>query len=50
MQDGLAPTDAAESATLLHLPAGAYTTIVSGVGGGTGIGLAEFFDLQAPAD
>ena len=34
MQDGLAPTDAAESATLLHLPAGAYTTIVSGVGGG----------------
>jgi len=50
MQDGLAPTDAAESATLLHLPAGAYTTIVSGVGGGTGIGLAEFFDLQAPVD
>jgi hypothetical protein len=50
MEDGLAPTDAAESATLLHLPAGAYTTIVSGVGGGTGIGLAEFFDLGASAD
>jgi hypothetical protein len=50
MQDGLAPTNAAESATLLRLPAGAYTTIVSGVGGDTGIGLAEFFDLQAPTD
>jgi len=50
LEDGLAPTDAAESATLLHLPAGAYTTIVSGVGGATGIGLAEFFDLQATTD
>jgi arylsulfate sulfotransferase len=49
MQDGLAPTDAAEAATLLQLPTGAYTTIVSGTGGGTGIGLAEFFDLR-PAD
>ena len=45
MQNGLAPTDAAESATVLHLPAGAYTAIVSGVNGGTGIGLVEVYDL-----
>lgn len=50
MQDGLAPTDPLEAATLLRLPAGAYTTTVSGVDGGTGVGLAEFFDLQAPGD
>jgi arylsulfate sulfotransferase len=41
----LAPTDAAEAATILHLPAGAYTTIVNGVGRATGIGLIEIFDL-----
>lgn len=50
MQVGLAPTDALEAATLLHLPAGAYTSIVSGVNGATGIGLTEVFDLQAPTD
>ncbi|MBA3607150.1 MAG: aryl-sulfate sulfotransferase [Chthoniobacterales bacterium] len=50
-QNGLAPSDDAESATLLHLPAGAYTTIVSSSSGAdTGIGLVEFYDLQAPAD
>jgi arylsulfate sulfotransferase len=41
----LAPTDAAEAATILHLPAGAYTTIVNGTSGETGIGLVEVFDL-----
>jgi hypothetical protein len=41
----LAPTDAAEAATILHLPAGAYTTIANGAGGATGIGLVEIFDL-----
>lgn len=50
MQAGLAPTNALEAATLLHLPAGAYTTIVSGVNGGSGIGLVEFFDLEASTD
>ncbi len=50
MQNGLAPTDDAESATILRLPAGAYTAIVSGASGDTGIGLAEFFDLETPAD
>jgi hypothetical protein len=47
-QNGLAPTDAAESATILHLPAGTYTAIVTGADGATGVGLAEVFDLSAP--
>jgi arylsulfate sulfotransferase len=42
---GLAPTDPAESATILHLPAGAYTTIVSGANGAEGVGLVEVYDL-----
>jgi len=49
-QRGLAPTDAAEAATILHLPAGAYTAIVNGTGGETGTGLVEFFDLQTSTD
>ncbi len=44
-QNGLAPTDDAESATVLHLTAGSYTTIVSGVDGGTGTGLVEAYTL-----
>lgn len=44
-QVGLAPTDPAESATILHLPAGAYTTIVSGANGEEGVGLVEIYDL-----
>lgn len=43
---GLAPTNPAESATILHPPAGAYTTIVRGADGGTGIGLVEIYDLD----
>ena len=42
----LAPTEEAEAATILHLPAGAYTTIVSGTNGATGTGLVEVFDLD----
>lgn len=34
-----------ESATLLTLPPGAYTAILSGAGGTTGIGLVEVFEL-----
>nr|MBA2436424.1 hypothetical protein [Chthoniobacterales bacterium] len=50
-QNGFAPSDDAESATMLQLPAGAYTTIVSSSSGAdTGIGLVEFYDLQATAD
>lgn len=45
VQTGLAPGDAAEAATILHLPAGAYTAIVNGVEGATGVGLVEIFDL-----
>ena len=41
----LAPTDAAEAATILHLPAGAYTTIVNGANDTLGVGLVEVFDL-----
>jgi hypothetical protein len=40
---GLAPANAAESAILVSLPPGAYTAIVSGVGGGTGVGTVEVF-------
>ncbi|MBA3571526.1 MAG: aryl-sulfate sulfotransferase [Pyrinomonadaceae bacterium] len=43
--DGLAPSDPLESALILHLPAGVYTAIVSGVDGGTGLGLVEVYDL-----
>jgi hypothetical protein len=42
----LRPTDSAESAILVSLPPGAYTAIVSGADGGTGIGLVEVFDLE----
>jgi hypothetical protein len=42
----LAPPDAAEAATVLHPPAGAYTAIVSGADGGTGVGIVEIYDLD----
>lgn len=45
-QNGLAPTDDAEAAAILHLPAGSYTTIVSGVASATGVGLVEVYDLD----
>lgn len=44
-QRSLAPTDAAEAALILHLPAGAYTSILSGVGATSGQGLLEIYDL-----
>ena len=37
---------AQESALLVALPPGAYTAILHGVGGGTGIGLIEVFELD----
>src|SRR5438874_585225 len=43
---GLAPTDDRESAIIVTLPAGAYTAIVRGVNGTTGIGLVEVFNLH----
>jgi len=37
---------AQESAILITLPPGPYTAIVSGVGGGTGVGLVEVFEVN----
>ena len=44
-QNGLAPTADKESALILHLPAGAYTTLAFGAAGTTGVGLVEVFSL-----
>ena len=43
---GLAPTNTKESAVLLDLAPGAYTMVVRGLNGGTGIGLVEGYDLD----
>jgi hypothetical protein len=40
---GFAPSDALESAILITLNPGAYTAIVSGVGGTIGVGIVEVF-------
>jgi hypothetical protein len=44
--EGLAPTQAAESALQVTLNPGSYTAIVRGVNGATGIGLIEIYDLS----
>ena len=44
--DGFAPGDSRESALRLTLPPGAYTAIVSGAGGSTGVGIVEVFAVQ----
>jgi glucose/arabinose dehydrogenase len=48
----IAPTDPKESAIVATLQPGNYTAIVSGVGGVTGIGVVELYDLDqsAPAN
>ena len=43
---GLAPQDAKESAIFTSLPAGAFTAILAGKNGGTGLGLVEIYNLQ----
>ncbi len=43
---GLAPTDPRESAVIVTLQPGAYTAVLSGAGGGTGVGLVEAYDLD----
>lgn len=43
---GLAPQDPKESAILASLPAGAFTAILSGKDGSTGLGLVEIYNLQ----
>jgi hypothetical protein len=45
-KNGLAPPNALESALVLHLPAGAYTAVVTGAGGVTGNALVEVYDLD----
>jgi hypothetical protein len=45
-KNGLAPSDSAESALVLRLPAGAYTTIVDGADGQSGISLLEVYNLN----
>ena len=46
---GLAPSSANESAVLLVLPPGAYTTVVSGAEGAMGVALTEVFEVRPPA-
>lgn len=46
----IAPTNELESAVLGSVNPGAYTAVVRGVGGGSGVGLVEVFDLNRAAD
>jgi hypothetical protein len=43
---GLAPANAVESAIHVALPSGAFTAILAGKNGGTGIGLVEIYNVQ----
>ena len=45
---GLAPAHPLESALFVSLVPGAYTAIVSGVGGATGVGLIEVYEVGMP--
>ena len=45
---GLAPSNPLESALYVTLPPGAYTAIVSGANGGTGVGLVEVYEVDHP--
>ncbi len=45
---GFAPSNSLESAILMTLAPGAYTAIVTGVGGGTGVGLIEVYEVDHP--
>ena len=47
---GLAPTSDFESAIVATLPPGAYTAIMSGKSGSTGMGLVEVYDLDSAGD
>jgi len=40
------PLDEAESVIVMRVPPGAYTAIVQGKGGNTGVALAEFYNVQ----
>jgi hypothetical protein len=45
---GLAPADDLESAAVVTLRPGAYTSVVAGVGGGKGLGFLQWYSLDAP--
>jgi hypothetical protein len=45
---GLAPANDLESAVLVTVNPGAYTTVVKGLGGGTGLGFVQWYSLDAP--
>jgi hypothetical protein len=45
--DGLAPSNPNEAALYEILPPGEYTAILSGVDGGTGVGLVETYNVEA---
>jgi hypothetical protein len=45
MASGIPPTNDLEAALLIRLEPGAYTTVVSGAGGTTGIGLVEVYEI-----
>ena len=47
---GIAPGHDLESAIVAMLPPGAYTAVVRGNNGGTGVGLIEAYDLDSAAD
>ncbi|MEO7723383.1 MAG: PKD domain-containing protein [Chthoniobacterales bacterium] len=42
----IAPSDPAEAALIADVVPGSYTALVQGVNGGTGVGLAEVYDLD----
>jgi len=46
---GFAPSDPLESAIYTQLQPDAYTAILSGVGGGIGVGLIEVYEVDAPS-
>lgn len=46
IDSGLAPKSDVESALIVSLPSGSYTAQVSGVGGKTGNGIVEIYDLD----
>jgi hypothetical protein len=50
LSTGVAPTNELESAIVETLAPGAYTAIVSGKNGATGVGLVEVYDLDLTVD
>ena len=45
---GFAPSNPLEAAILINLPPGAYTAIVQGVGGGTGVSVIGVYEVDGP--